>query len=493
VDRISSANWRRFRGEKENSKARVHAFRKVCAGFLFLYLKILSLDARKETNMRHTKSISVFLLSIGLCGSLNTVLAQQYGWTKIAQPTTSFISAIDFVDSLHGCIGVINANADQAIFKTSDGGNTWQRQTAPLALNVQSISFANPLEGWIVGDLGHAEGYIIHTTSGGQAWQGQLRVLRHFYNGVNAHNPWEATVTGNVDSFFVRAGLIARTRDSGNQWQERRFLTFIGKVDFVDSLHGWAFAAIGDSIRLIHTADGGNIWEILPYDISKEIFGLTGFDFVDSLRGWAVGRFEYPWVIRTIDGGKSWEKISKFPSDNTSSGGGNIAFADTLNGWIFGDGFIDGGLAGVIYRTTDGGLSWFRELVDHQRAWTNGVALDLEHLWAATTIGEVWRYGLITAIDEPRQPFPPSYFLAQNYPNPFNPITKIDYRLPKQTEMLLTVHDILGKEVKVLVKAIQGPGRYQVEFDANGLASGTYFYRLKTEDFEETKQMQLVK
>lgn len=443
--------------------------------------------------MRHSKSISSFLLIAGLCGSLNIGFAQQCGWTKIAQPTTSFISAVTFLDTLNGWIGTINTGFGMSILRTQNGGYTWQQQTTRENLNVQSISFVDPLNGWAAGNLGFATGYVVHTVSGGQAWFDQLKISRHLYYGVKAHHPWEATATGGLDSFFVQAGLIARTTDSGNQWQERRFLTGIGEIDFVDSLRGWAHAAVGDSARFIHTIDGGKTWEIQPYDIRKEIFGLAGFDFIDSLRGWAVGGSNYPWVIRTTDGGTSWEKTSKFPSDNTSSAGGSIAFADTLNGWIFGGGVIDGGLAGVIYRTIDGGKSWLRELVDHQRAWTNGVALDLEHIWAVTTIGEVWRYGLITAIDEPKQPFPTSFLLAQNYPNPFNPITKIDYYLPKRSEVVLTVHDILGKEVKVLVKAMQGPGRYQVEFDASGLASGTYFYKLKTKDFEESKQMQLVK
>jgi photosystem II stability/assembly factor-like uncharacterized protein len=446
--------------------------------------------------MRPAKQFVAVLFIAIFCVSINTALAQQYGWTKIAQPTTSFISAIDFVDSLHGCIGVINANADQAIFKSSDGGKTWQRQTAPLALNVQSISFANPLEGWIVGDLGHAEGYIIHTMSGGQAWQGQLRVLRHFYNGVTAHNPWEATVTGSLDSFFTYAGLIVQTNDAGTHWQERKFLTGIGKVDFVDSLRGWAYAFDGDSARFIHTKDGGKTWTIQRYNLNV-LVQLRAFDFVDSLHGWAMGKgggfSDYPVVIGTRNGGDTWETLYQFPFDGTSRIFVDIDFADSLNGWLIGSAIIDGIYQGEIYRTTDGGLSWSVEIRDPLLFATNGFAIDQQHAWAVTTQGEVWRYGLITAIDEPKQPFPKSYLLAQNYPNPFNPITKIEYHLPKRTEVVLTVHDVLGKEVKLLVKAMQGSGRYQVEFDSSGLASGNYFYTLKTEDFEETKQMLLVK
>jgi photosystem II stability/assembly factor-like uncharacterized protein len=428
-----------------------------------------------------------------LC-DFNPALAQQYGWKMIAKPTTSFISAVNFVDSLNGWIGCILADADKAIFRTRDGGYTWQRQIAPQAINVNSISFIDPLNGWMVGNLGNADGYIIHTNSGGAFWEQQLRVSRHFYGGLSTFNPSQAIVTGGIDSFFVRnVGLIVRTSDSGKHWQEQHFLNGIGKVEFVDTRHGWASAAIGDSTRFIRTVDGGKTWTIQPYDIDKEIFGLTSFDFIDSLQGWAVGRFSYPWMIHTNNSGRSWKKIYKFPFDNTSAGAGNIAFADTLNGWMFGDGVINGGLTGVIYRTTDGGKNWFREQVDYRRAWTNGEALDLEHIWAVSTIGEVWRYGLITAVQERETQISAGYALLQNYPNPFNPTTQIEYHLPKRTHVILTVHDLLGKEVRTLVRAVQEPGIHQVSFDASEFPAGAYFYKLKTNDFEQTQIMTLLK
>jgi hypothetical protein len=346
-----------------------------------------------------------------------------------------------------------------------------------------------------VGNLGFATGYVVHTVSGGQAWFDQLQISRHFYYGVNAHHPWEATVTGSLDSFFTNAGLIARTNDAGNHWQERRFLKGIGKVDFVDSLRGWAYAAEGDSARFIHTKDGGQTWTIQRYDLNV-LFQLRGFDFVDSLHGWAMGRgggFDDPVVLGTRNGGDTWEKLYGFPFDGTSRIFTDIDFADSLNGWLIGSAIVGGFDQGEIYRTTDGGSRWTVEIRDAKFFPTNGFALDQQHAWAVTTQGEVWRYGLITSIDEPKQTLPTSYLLAQNYPNPFNPITKIEYHLPKRTEVVLTVYDILGKEVKVLVQKMQGPGRYQVEFDASGLTGGNYFYTLKAGDFEETKQMLLVK
>jgi len=440
----------------------------------------------------------ILLTLLGLifipCGATQEARAQEYGWVKIAQPANAFISAISFVDSLNGWIGCILADADKSIFRTQDGGYTWQRQISPSAPNIQSIGFVDPLSGWIVGNLGDAFGYIIHTSTGGQTWQEQRRLLYRNYLGLGAHNPLAATVTGGIDSFFTTAGLIVRTTNGGQRWQEQRFLKGIGKADFVDALHGWAMTiTASDSERIIRTIDGGKTWDLLPYDFYKEILGLTCFDFIDSLRGWGVGRFSNPWIVQTVNSGTTWKKIFKFPNDNTDPIIGKITFGDTLRGWAFANAFINGGLAGVIYRTTDGGRSWTREIADYSRAWSAAYALNRDHIWAGSTIGEVWRYMPITKVEEKDTPIPKNIALLPNYPNPFNPSTTIEYFLPQRTPVVLTVTNLFGQKVSTLAKAVQGPGNFRVLFEAKDLPNGVYYYTLKTNGFEETKSMTLLK
>lgn len=88
---------------------------------------------------------------------------------------------------------------------------------------------------------------------------------------------------------------------------------------------------------------------------------------------------------------------------------------------------------------------------------------------------------------------PASYFLAQNFPNPFNPVTQIKYELPQAGMVTLTIYDILGREVKTLVKENQSPGFYEVEYDAGTFASGVYLYELRVNDFSSVKKMVLLK
>jgi hypothetical protein len=90
---------------------------------------------------------------------------------------------------------------------------------------------------------------------------------------------------------------------------------------------------------------------------------------------------------------------------------------------------------------------------------------------------------------------PLSFELSQNYPNPFNPTTKIGFRIPIGTSGIvsLKVYDILGREVATLVNEEKSAGIYEVEFNAESLSSGIYFYRLQTGNFVDTKKFTLMK
>ncbi len=88
---------------------------------------------------------------------------------------------------------------------------------------------------------------------------------------------------------------------------------------------------------------------------------------------------------------------------------------------------------------------------------------------------------------------PETYELSQNYPNPFNPSTTIKYQLPASGNVIIKIYDILGSEVATLVDDFQNEGRYEINFNASKLASGVYLYRLKENDFVNTKKMILLK
>jgi lysophospholipase L1-like esterase len=88
---------------------------------------------------------------------------------------------------------------------------------------------------------------------------------------------------------------------------------------------------------------------------------------------------------------------------------------------------------------------------------------------------------------------PQKYELAQNFPNPFNPTSTINYNIPVEGFVKISVFNSLGETVKILVNEYQGAGNYQVEFIANDLSSGVYFYGIEAGSYFEMKKMILLK
>lgn len=85
------------------------------------------------------------------------------------------------------------------------------------------------------------------------------------------------------------------------------------------------------------------------------------------------------------------------------------------------------------------------------------------------------------------------YSLTNAYPNPFNPATTISYSVTRAGRVSLTVYDVLGRKVAVLVNRVVTPGEYTVRFDASGLSSGVYFCRMTAAGFAMTRKLMLIK
>jgi hypothetical protein len=96
-------------------------------------------------------------------------------------------------------------------------------------------------------------------------------------------------------------------------------------------------------------------------------------------------------------------------------------------------------------------------------------------------------------VSEKNRLFADDFDLMQNYPNPFNPITTIRYGLPVRAHVTLAVFNTLGQSVATLVNGEVDAGYHEVTFDAAGLASGVYFYRMQAGSFTDTKRLLLVR
>ena len=99
----------------------------------------------------------------------------------------------------------------------------------------------------------------------------------------------------------------------------------------------------------------------------------------------------------------------------------------------------------------------------------------------------------VMPVEKEENKLPSEYILSQNYPNPFNPTTTIKYDIYEISYVSIKVYNVLGKEVSTLVREEKPIGTHTIEFDATGLPSGVYFYRLEAGDFNITKKMTLLK
>jgi hypothetical protein len=146
-------------------------------------------------------------------------------------------------------------------------------------------------------------------------------------------------------------------------------------------------------------------------------------------------------------------------------------------------------------RDRSGNLLCFRSL------WQDGRPYDSNLSWS-DQFGEYYafsgnditvHYAMPTevAIEKPR--VAEQYSLDQNYPNPFNPATTIKYQIPSTSRVTLTVFDILGREVATLVNEVQDAGFKSVQWEAGGVASGVYLYRLQAGSYVSTRKLVLMK
>lgn len=120
--------------------------------------------------------------------------------------------------------------------------------------------------------------------------------------------------------------------------------------------------------------------------------------------------------------------------------------------------------------------------------------------WYMRQVANLWadpslklKYDTTVDVEKIANEIPNSFILYQNYPNPFNPKTSIQYAMSSRQFVTLKVYDILGNEVAVLVNEEKPAGSYELEFNAEGLPSGVYFYHIRAGGFVETKKMLLLK
>ena len=224
------------------------------------------------------------------------------------------------------------AAGDSVILKTTDGGATWKRLTAPRS-TVRALAFRSPADGWAIGDT------LLHTSDGGASWQPAASLP-----GASGIGP--VAVVGAAVVVLHAPGAF-RSDDGGRTWKTlgNTPANDYSAIFFLNDRQGWL---AGDHGRIASTTDGGRTWK------AEELPGgarFTKVQFLSPQIGWLLPRNGHG-PVATTDGGKSWK--SQYAGVAPGRTILDMSFLDAKNGYLLNA--VDHGTT-VLY-TDSGGANW---------------------------------------------------------------------------------------------------------------------------------------
>lgn len=356
---------------------------------------------------------------------------------------TNWIIQDSVNNATYGAISIINSNTGYCggydfpsnsanLKKTTNGGLNWVLIPTPTNMGISDMQFLNVDSGWTT--VGNVGADVRTTTNGGLNW-----IVRT--SGILQQTQKIFFLNYNTGYCGAHTQLY-KTTNAGLNWTlNDNYTDLVKAIFFIDNNTGWV-ALTGFSIRYTTNA-GSNCSNQIP-DPGGSGQNLEDIYFINNQTGWAGT--SYSKVYKTTNAGVNWGY------QIVTGGSSRISFSDSQNGWA--------GKSGVLglYHTTNGG----------------GIILQVQNISNIT---------------------PYEFALYQNYPNPFNPRTNIKFSVSgsSSAQTFLSVFDILGREIEILVNETLKPGSYNVDWDATNYPSGVYFYKLSAGKFSETRKMVLIK
>ena len=431
--------------------------------------------------MKNKFFLNIFIVVFILLNFTRNVLSvdEEY-WIRVPSPTTKWLYKCVFTDSQNAWV----VGDSGAIIHTSNGGNNWVLQNSTINYFIEDVFFLNVYTGWaIANDYFYTGTTILKTTNSGANWTANrypdtTKVIYtvHYLDSLN----------GYLGGY---AGLILKTSDGGNTWAQQyidsNIIAYfpIEKFAFYNPEKALACGGVIDI--------SGVIWTTTNYGARWKAFAaapepLYFIMYRDSLKTYACGGdFEYGGsFIRSYDGGKEWEYLPM----NIFGVAQKLAFRTNYEIWS------PMGFSQRWALSRDTGNTWIEVLDPDTSSIYDTEFLDTLHGWSFGTNGAIYKFNSdLIGINHQGGNVPSASKLEQNYPNPFNPSTTIKYTLAHHTRVRISLYDALGRLVKILLDDIREPGKYTLHFNASGLSSGIYFYKLDAGRFTETHKMVLLK
>jgi photosystem II stability/assembly factor-like uncharacterized protein len=363
-------------------------------------------------------------------------------------------------------------NNAQIIASTDDGGS-WH--LAKTGLNRVMDAFAASGQNLFL-SLDDAGVYL--STDNGTTWsQTNTTVEPYAFSFV--------TMGSNLFVGTWYQGVYATT-DNGASWARKDSGLANLMVNVLLASGSNLFAGTsGGGVYL--TTNGGTSWAGVSSGIPAHYGYIDAMTSVGSVL--FVGTYNIG-VYTSTNNGASWTAARSglpqlgvpYYKINAFASSGNSLFAGTYGGGV--------------YLSTNFGTSWTSVNEGLSRLAIRTLAVKDGYLFAGGDSSGVWRRPLSempTGVTEAPGAVPSEYSLSQNYPNPFNPTTVVSYQLPVASNVKLAVYDVLGREVAVLVNGRMEAGTHEVIFNAAGLASGAYVYRLRAGSSAQTRKLMILK
>ncbi len=379
--------------------------------------------------------------------------------------------------------------------KTSDGGRTWSfQQISPFVLQhghqysniVTAVCAIDSLNLTAVGD----SGLILRTSNGGATWLKQQSGTANVLYDVSFIDEQNGIAGGTFNASL-------NTTNGGQTWNKIKVTSdTLGEFDHVEYLSkdrffffDMMYTDTNSYYTIDYTTNSGNSFTKYSFVFPGIQAGvINSFYFIDSTHGWAVGArptggntggglpLQNDVIFKTTDGGMSWV-VALDKETNTAEGLRSIAFADPQNG-------IAVGYNAQILRTTDGGNTWLPQISPIANL-TSAAIQSVDFPVSAFAIAVTWFHGVMVYQDSLASYVPerkleiPAGGDIVSYPNPFHSsITIASEALPESDERISVV-DMLGKEIAVLKRTGDGISSPEIEWtpDAN-VPSGTYFIKV---------------
>ncbi|MCX6793175.1 MAG: YCF48-related protein [Candidatus Falkowbacteria bacterium] len=422
------------------------------------------------------KKLIIILVGLFLYSSVYAM-----NWVPLNLGTTSNVKKVVFINTTTGYA----ICSPGAIVKTTNAGASWTTLFTSSTEGLFGITFVDANTGYAVG----TSGLMLKTTNAGANWTisypGSDQLFDIYF--LNAQTGW---IVGDFSTCL-------KTTNSGVNWTMQQVPLSNGLLVSVTFNNGKGFIGVSISgTNLLTTTNGGTNWvdnKIRAGGISSLDISFVGNFGVTVGSENLVNNVVRPLIFMTSNNGQNWvehlvaDKKAFLASVDICQSNPNIVFAvgnyynDSVNG-----------NKGLIMHSTNGGVSWISEVWNSNQILT-GVTTTSTDVYIVGDGGFIYKAALPVGINQIGSTVPDKYILSQNYPNPFNPVTNIEFSIPKNGAVKLTVFDISGKEVAILVNQVLSIGKYKVDYNASNLSSGTYFYRLQANDFVSTKKMVLIK